>query len=95
LDVVLRVEVHVRPGSKFTTVGSTHDGALVVRVTARAHDGRANAAVLRALADALHLPRQSITLAHGETSRRKVIAITLSEQAEPAVRQELSRLCSS
>jgi uncharacterized protein YggU (UPF0235/DUF167 family) len=56
-------------------VGGTHDGALVVRVSEPADSGRATAATLRAVADSLRIPRNSVTLVRGATSRRKLIEI--------------------
>jgi uncharacterized protein (TIGR00251 family) len=71
----MRVEVHVKPGASRTVVGGTHDGALVVRVTARAVDGKATEAVLAAVADALGVPAKDVTLVRGATSRRKLLEV--------------------
>lgn len=71
----MRVTVRVRPGSSRTAVGGSHDGALVVRVTARAVDGKATAAALRALADALQVPKRDVALVSGATSRTKVVDV--------------------
>jgi uncharacterized protein YggU (UPF0235/DUF167 family) len=94
-DVVVRVEVLVRPRSKATIVGGTHDGALVVRVAEPAHSGRANAAALHACASALGVPDRSVTLFHGATARRKVIEVHLSPQAATIVQQRLATLRST
>ena len=48
----MRVSIRVRPGSARTAVGGEHGGALVVRVTAPAVDGRATEAALAAVAGA-------------------------------------------
>lgn len=71
----MRVRVHVRPGSSRTRVGGTHDDALVVSVTARAVEGKATEAVLRAIADALGVPRREVQLVSGATGRRKVVEV--------------------
>jgi uncharacterized protein YggU (UPF0235/DUF167 family) len=57
-------------------VGGIYDGALVVRVTQPPADGRATTAALDAVADALAIPRRSVTLVRGATSRRKIVEIT-------------------
>jgi uncharacterized protein len=67
----MRLEIHVRPGASTTIVGGEHDGALVVRVVESADEGRATKAALKAVAKALGLPRRSVTLVRGATSRRK------------------------
>ncbi len=65
----------VRPGSSRTEVGGSHAEALVVRVQAPATDGRANEAVVRALAEALGIPRRQVSIASGASSRHKVVAL--------------------
>jgi len=71
----VRVTIRVRPGAARTQVGGPHDGALVVRVSERAVDGRATAAALAALASALGLRPRQVTLVSGATSRTKVVEI--------------------
>jgi uncharacterized protein YggU (UPF0235/DUF167 family) len=86
---VVRVTVRVRPGSARTRVGGEHDGALVVRVTARAVDGQATAAALAAVAGAFGVRRHAVTLVAGTASRTKIIEVA---GADPAVLDRLLRL---
>lgn len=65
----------MRPGSSRTAVGGSYDGALVVRVGARAVEGAATDAVLKAVADALGLRPYEVTLVSGATSRTKVLEV--------------------
>ncbi|MHB1510827.1 MAG: DUF167 domain-containing protein [Acidimicrobiales bacterium] len=85
----MRVEIHVRPSASTTVVGGEYDGALVVRVVEPADGGRATDAALRAVAKALALPRRSVTLVRGGTSRRKLIEVAAGtpegQRAEMAV----------
>jgi uncharacterized protein YggU (UPF0235/DUF167 family) len=71
----LRFEVRVRPGASRTRVGGRYGNALVVAVTARAVDGKATEAALRAVAEALGVPRRDVRLATGATSRTKVVEV--------------------
>lgn len=71
----VRLTIRVRPGSACTAVGGEHDGALLVRVTARAVDGRATEAALRAVADALGLRRGEVRLVGGARARTKVLEV--------------------
>lgn len=80
----MRLEIHVRPGASQAGVGGGHDGALVVRVVEPADRGRATAAALRAVADALGVPRRSVALVRGATSRRKVVAVDVTGAGEGA-----------
>lgn len=91
-EAVVSVAVHVRPRSGVTKVGGMHDGALTVRVADPAHGGRANSAMLQAVADALGIPRRSVTLLHGATARRKVIHIRVPSQMVMTVQRQLARL---
>jgi uncharacterized protein len=72
----LRFEVRVRPGASRTRVGGRHGEALVVAVTARAVDGKATEAALRAVAEALGVRRRDVRLVTGATSRTKVVEIS-------------------
>lgn len=72
----LVVAVHVRPGGRRDHVGGEHDGALVVRVSAPAVDGRANEAVRRAVAEAFGVRRGDVGIVAGVSSRRKRLRIT-------------------
>lgn len=56
-------------------MGGEHDGALVVRVTARAVDGRATEAALAAVAEAFGVRRSAVTLVTGATSRSKLVEV--------------------
>lgn len=81
----MRLEIHVTPGASATGVGGSRGGALVVRVTQRRERGRATAAALEALADALGVPRAGVVLVRGGTSRRKLVDVTPRGRDEDAV----------
>ena len=74
----VRLSVAVVPGARRTGADGLHDGALRVRLTAPPVDGKANDALLAWLADELGLPRRALTLAQGQTARRKAIDIDAS-----------------
>jgi uncharacterized protein len=84
----VRVTIRVRPGAGRTSVGGEHDSALVVRVRARAVDGKATDAALAAVAKAFGVRRRAVTLVTGATRRTKVVDIA---DADPAVLAELLR----
>lgn len=88
----MRVELHVRPGATTTAVGGNHDGALVVKVTTPAVEGRANAAALRAVAEALKIAPSSLTVLRGATTRRKLVEIAIPSSAEDEVCHRLAIL---
>ena len=63
-------------------------GAWKVRVTAPPVDGRANAAVLRLVAETLAVPRARVTLVSGHGGRDKVVELTGIDPAETDRRLE-------
>jgi uncharacterized protein (TIGR00251 family) len=74
-DRPLTITIRVAPASSRTSVGGRRGDALVVRVTQPAVDGRATAAALAALAEALGVRRSDVRLLRGATSRDKVVAV--------------------
>ena len=72
--------VRLQPGASADRIEGWEtdpDGRAVlkVRVRARPVEGQANDALIRLIADALGLPRNGVTLARGDRSRLKRLAI--------------------
>jgi len=65
----------VSPGARRSEIVGVADGRLRIRVAAPAHEGRANAELLRFLAAQLDVPRRAVSLAAGAGSRRKLVRI--------------------
>jgi uncharacterized protein YggU (UPF0235/DUF167 family) len=71
----MRITVWVKTGSARPGVGGEHDGALIVRVSARAVDGKATEAALTAVADSFGVRRSAVRLVSGASSRTKIVDI--------------------
>ena len=69
----LAVKIH--PRAKKNTITGKIGDALKVALTAPPVDGKANAACIEFFAKLLNVPRSSITIAAGQTSRNKVIRV--------------------
>ena len=69
------VSVWAKPGSKKPGVGGRHGDALIVAVAARPIDGRANDAVVAALAEALDVAKREVRIVGGHTGRAKRVEI--------------------
>lgn len=69
----MNVKVIPRGGSD--RVEGPHGDALKIRLNAPPVDGKANAALLRFLADELDLPVSAIAILRGETGRNKTLRI--------------------
>jgi uncharacterized protein len=95
--VSTRVRLRVSPGSSRAEIVGRHGDAWKVRVTAAPEQGRANAALVRLLADTLGVPRDAVTVVSGHGGRDKVVELagvslaqieqrlsTASAQATPA-----------
>ena len=77
---MIRLTVKVTPKASADRVqgwASDEEGGQVLKiaVTAVPEDGKANKAVIALLAKRLKLPKSAITIAAGETSRRKTLLI--------------------
>lgn len=71
----MRITIRVKPGSARPGVGGEHDGALIVRVSARAVDGKATEAALAAVAESFGIRSSAVRLVSGASSRTKVIDV--------------------
>ncbi|HSD41137.1 MAG TPA: DUF167 domain-containing protein [Burkholderiales bacterium] len=67
--------VHVQPGAKRSEVAGPHGDRLKVRIAAPALDSRANEALVAFVAEALGVPKRSVSVAAGERSRDKIVAV--------------------
>jgi uncharacterized protein len=72
--VTFAVKVHPR-AKKNAITGEVGD-ALKVALTAPPVDGKANAACIEFFAKLLNVPRSSVTIASGQSSRSKVIRVS-------------------
>lgn len=70
----MKYEILVKPGSKLEKI-EEKDGKIVVFIHARAHDGEANKAVIKNLAEYFNVPKTSIKILVGEKSRKKIVEI--------------------
>lgn len=79
----MRLTIRVRPGAARTHVGGRYGDLeppiLAVAVTARAVDGKATEAVLRAVAQAFAVPTRSVTLVSGATHRTKILEVDIDD----------------
>jgi uncharacterized protein YggU (UPF0235/DUF167 family) len=82
----LRIRVHARPGGRRDGIEGLRaeaDGGVALRVTVRAaaEDGKANAAIVKLLAQEWGLARASLSLVAGAKDRRKSFHLAGEPQA--------------
>jgi len=77
----LKLRVRVKPGAHVERVSREPDGSLLVSVTARAQERKANEAVVKAVAKALRVPKSSVRIVSGLSSRTKMLEVPGSESS--------------
>lgn len=86
IDGGVSFAVRVQPGASREGVVGLYGDAIKLALNAPAVDGKANEALTRYLATALGVPKTSITIATGLTSRSKVIRVLGITHEEAAAR---------
>jgi len=81
--------VKVHPRAKRNAVAGELGDALKLSLTAPPVEGKANQACIEFVAELLRVPKSSVSIASGETSRQKVIRVIGLSAAE--VRSRLER----
>jgi uncharacterized protein len=81
--------VKVHPRARKNAITGVVGDALKLALTAPPVEGRANHAVIEFFADLFAIPRSSVTIASGETSRNKVVRI--AGLSRTAIEQRLAR----
>lgn len=69
------LRVRVQPKASRNGLAAAAGGGVRATVTAPPTDGKANAAVCALVAKALGLPKRSVRVVKGETSREKTLAL--------------------
>jgi uncharacterized protein (TIGR00251 family) len=80
--------VRVHPRAKKNAITGEVGEALKLALTSPPVDGRANEACIAFFAELLNVPRSSVTIAAGQTSRNKLIRVagTTAAQVEECLR---------
>ena len=81
--------VKVHPRAKKNAITGEVGDALKLALTAPPADGKANAACIEFFAKLLNVPRSSVTIAAGQTSRNKVIRVVGVSAEEVKKRLEI------
>jgi len=85
--------VKVHPRARKNAITGTVGDALKLALTAPPVEGKANQAVIEFFAALFQIPRSSVTIASGETSRNKVIRI--AGVRKPVAEQKLAEYLKS
>lgn len=72
---IITLKTYVQPGAKHNEITGLYNNALKIRLTTPAIEGRANAALLKYIAELFDVSCANILLRRGNTSRYKTIEI--------------------
>lgn len=73
--MIVRLEILAKPGARTPGIVRRIDGTIVVSVRERAVDGKANDAIVRAVAAWLALPPSRVCVVRGASARRKSLTL--------------------
>jgi len=71
----VRLQVLARPRARASGIAAVREGALVVQVAAAPTDGAANEELVATLARALSVAKRQVVIAHGASSRTKLVDV--------------------
>jgi uncharacterized protein (TIGR00251 family) len=70
-----RLAVQIQANARKSEVIAVLDDALKIKLHAQPIDGKANLALIAYLATLLKLPKNAVSITHGHTAKRKLLAI--------------------
>ena len=72
----VRLKLHLHPGAKRNSISGNFGDAVKVDLQTPPVEGKANAALIKILAQWLDIPRSRINLISGQTNRNKIVEIS-------------------
>lgn len=84
----LRFQVHVQPGAGKSQIVGAHGDGIKIKVAAPPVGGAANEALIDLLAERLRLPKRSLRIVRGQSSRQKLVEVDESHAGECRPRLE-------
>ncbi|MEY3202267.1 MAG: hypothetical protein RIR70_1817 [Pseudomonadota bacterium] len=72
----ISLSLHIQPGAKATEIVGLHGQALKIRLAAPPVEGRANEALIDFIATCLGVPRSTVRLTSGASSRAKRLKVS-------------------
>ncbi len=81
----MKLNILVQPNAKKNEVTGLQGNSVKMKIKALPVDGAANAAVILFLSEILCIPKRKISIAHGESSRNKVVEVDTDFSLEQIV----------
>lgn len=76
----MKIFIRAKPKSKREYVKKVDNTHYIVAVKEPPVSGKANQAIIKSLAEYFHKPSSQINILHGETSKQKIIEISLTQE---------------
>ncbi len=80
MDKGLTVNLRISPNSSKNEIVKTEEGIVKVKITAQPIDGKANKALVEFLSKTFKIPKTSIVIVRGETSKDKTIRFITADK---------------
>jgi len=71
----MKLTINLKPGAKHEKLEKINEHEYRIWVKAQPVDGKANEAMIKALSEHLSIPKSSIEICSGHTSRKKLVEI--------------------
>ena len=71
----MQKSIKVKPNSPYQKINEEADGSLTIRLKSPPVDGKANAELIKLLANKFAVPKSNITIKLGLSSRQKLVLI--------------------
>ena len=79
------LSLYIQPGASRSEISGLHGDRLKVKIKAPPVDGEANEALIEFIAETLKIPKRSVHLIQGETSRQKTVLVEVDADNVRAV----------
>ena len=76
----LLVSIKISPNAKKNEIVKDENGAIKIKITAQPVDGKANKALIEFLSKQFKIPKTSIEIVKGETSKDKTILLKTDDE---------------
>jgi len=75
----MKISVNVKPNAKQVKIERVNESHFLIRVKEKPQEGKANRAVIKALAEYFGIPQADVVLLRGQTAREKCFEIKINK----------------
>jgi len=75
----MKISVNVKPNAKQVKIERVNESHFLIRVKEKPQEGKANRAVIKALAEYFGIPQADVVLVKGQSSKEKIFEIKIKK----------------